>query len=233
MACRHPQEHERDRRQRSQTPPWLIFHGRLLFGPGWLRADRLPAEIARRRCRAAVASDLFPGSGAADAPSRAGRAFHSGSLVRTAASVSETVSPWNSRCPVSISYSTTPKAQMSARLSTGLPRACSGAMYAAVPSTVPARVTCSRVTVGECSGLPAGGVSSVPLARPKSSTFTVPSGLILMLPGLRSRCTMPFSCAASSASAICRAMPNASSSGSGPCLSRSASVGPSTSSITR
>ena len=37
------------------------------------------------------------------------------------------------------------------------------------------------------------------LASPKSSTFTDPSGLILMLPGLRSRCTMPLSWAASSA----------------------------------
>ena len=40
-------------------------------------------------------------------------------------------------------------------------------------------------------------------ARPKSSTFTTPSGVILMLAGFRSRWTMPFSCAASSASAIC------------------------------
>ena len=50
-------------------------------------------------------------------------------------------------------------------------------------------------------------------ARPKSSTFTTPSGVILMFAGFRSRWTMPFSCAASSASAICRAMASASSSG--------------------
>ena len=54
------------------------------------------------------------------------------------------------------------------------------------------------------------------LARPKSSTFTVPSALTLMLAGLRSRWTMPCSCAASSASAICRAIGSASASGSGP-----------------
>ena len=54
------------------------------------------------------------------------------------------------------------------------------------------------------------------LARPKSSTFTVPSGLILMLPGFRSRWVTPFSCAASSASAIWRAMDSASSRGIGP-----------------
>ena len=40
---------------------------------------------------------------------------------------------------------------MSARLSTRLPLACSGDMYAAVPITVPATVA-PRVTVGEFSG---------------------------------------------------------------------------------
>ncbi len=38
-------------------------------------------------------------------------------------------------------------------------------------------------------------------ARPKSSAFTLPSGVILILAGFRSRWTMPFSCAASTASA--------------------------------
>ena len=51
-----------------------------------------------------------------------------GSRVRMAAVVSETVSPSNALCPVSISKSTQPNAQMSERLSTGLPRACSGLM---------------------------------------------------------------------------------------------------------
>ena len=37
-------------------------------------------------------------------------------------------SPLNSRSPVSISHATTPNAQISARLSTFFPRACSGAM---------------------------------------------------------------------------------------------------------
>ncbi len=52
----------------------------------------------------------------------------SGSLLRTDASTSLTVSPSKSRLPASISNSTTPKAQMSARLSTVRPRACSGDM---------------------------------------------------------------------------------------------------------
>ncbi len=46
----------------------------------------------------------------------------------TAAIVSEMSSPLNKRCPVSISTQTTPNAQTSARRSTALPRACSGAM---------------------------------------------------------------------------------------------------------
>ncbi len=57
-----------------------------------------------------------------------GSAPRSGGCVSTAASVSLIVSPSNSRRPVSISHRTTPNAQMSARLSTARPRACSGAM---------------------------------------------------------------------------------------------------------
>ena len=45
---------------------------------------------------------------------------------------------------------------------------------------------------------------------PKSSSLTTPSGVTLTLPGLRSRWVIPFSCAASSASAIWRAMFRAS-----------------------
>ena len=51
--------------------------------------------------------------------------------------------------PVSISHSTTPNAQTSARLSAAEPVACSGDMYAAVPRIMPARVAPS-VSVGEC-----------------------------------------------------------------------------------
>ena len=52
----------------------------------------------------------------------------SGSFVMTAMIVSVTSSPSKAREPVSISKSTAPKAQMSARRSTGLPLACSGDM---------------------------------------------------------------------------------------------------------
>ncbi|OFW31309.1 MAG: hypothetical protein A3H97_25135 [Acidobacteria bacterium RIFCSPLOWO2_02_FULL_65_29] len=58
----------------------------------------------------------------------AGNAFQSGSPRRTAATASDTDSPpLSMHCrPLSISNSTHPNAQISLRLSAGLPRACSG-----------------------------------------------------------------------------------------------------------
>ena len=56
---------------------------------------------------------------------------------------------------------------------------------------------------GRVGGSALGIGSSIAFARPKSSTFTTPSGVILMLAGFRSRWTTPRSCAYSSASAIC------------------------------
>ncbi len=127
-------------------------------------------------------------------------------------------SPLKARCPVSISKSTTPNDQISARLSTALPRACSGAMYAAVPRITPA-VSRRQENVGEfmrADRLTAIASASIAFARPKSSTFTAPSRRTLIFAGLRSRWMMPCSCAASSASAICRAIASTSLSGNGP-----------------
>ena len=66
------------------------------------------------------------------------------------------------------------------------PAACSGEMYDAVPRTVPAAV--SWPTIAD-------------LAMPKSVSTSVPLGRTSRFPGLTSRWTMPFSCAACSASA--------------------------------
>jgi hypothetical protein len=137
----------------------------------------------------------------------AGSASHDGSPRRMPASVSVTSSPSNVRRPVNISNSTQPKAQMSARRSTTFPRACSGAMYAAVPRMIPALViVAGESIVGEAVTstlrVPLPAFRSSALARPKSSTFTVPSGRSLMFAGFRSRWMMPCSWAASSASAI-------------------------------
>src|SRR5438874_5597702 len=64
----------------------------------------------------------------------------------------------------------------------------------------PSRVS-PTVIVGDAVA-PSGAVRASSFANPKSSTLTTPSGVILMLAGFRSRWMMPFSCAASSASAI-------------------------------
>ena len=157
-----------------------------------------------------------------------GNASSSGSLSRIFAMVSDAVSPANARRPVSISYTMQPNAQTSLRASAACPRACSGLMYAGVPRTT--SLACDprrrhsrgrRRRIGGCG-----------LARPKSSTLTTPSRRILMFDGLRSRWTIPASCAAPIASAICPATATASAVGIAPCLMRSDRSSPSTSSIT-
>ncbi len=204
--------------------------------PGWRTRSSIatrasPTSRSRRRgsrSRQRSSSLRSP----AGAP--AGSADQSTSCRSTAASVSLTVSPAKRRAPVSISYSTTPKDHRSARLSTALPRACSGDMYAAVPRMIPAAVPV-WARVGDCERSPPGAAPAPSpdhaLARPKSRTFTFPSGVTLTLAGLRSRWTMPFSCASSRASAICRAISSASSTGMAPRFRRSARSSPSTSSI--
>ncbi len=161
----------------------------------------------------------------------AGSRFQSGSALMISASVSVTLSPLNAMVPANISKRTHPKPQMSARRSTGRPFACSGGMYAAVPMMTPACVA-RFGSVGELrmSELTTGPSSA--LARPKSSSLTVPSALTFMFAGFTSRWTMPRSCAYSRASQICFAMGSASSAGIGPARRQSASVRPSTSSIT-
>src|SRR5215510_1237893 len=103
----------------------------------------------------------------------AGSDFHSGSAETTAAMVSVAVGRPKGEEPDNISKSTHPKAQMSVRLSTAWPRACSGLMYDAVPRITPA-VVLAPVMVGDLdsSGLEPSAARA--LARPKSSTLTIP-----------------------------------------------------------
>lgn len=68
-------------------------------------------------------------------------------------------------------------------------------MYAAVPRITPDRLV-ESVSVGELAGSPTGASLSNALAKPKSSTFTLPSAVSFTLAGFRSRWMMPFSCAA-------------------------------------
>jgi hypothetical protein len=187
------------------------------------RPSRMRPRVpgVRRRCPERALGSTSSGrpaaSGARGGGTEGGSASQAGSLLMTFASVSATSSPPNARRPVSISNSTAPKAQMSARLSTVLPRAGSGAMYAAVPRIIPACVIAGVVMVGDCVMLgdePAGAF--IAFASPKSRTFTAPSARTLMFAGFRSRWMIACSCAASSASAICFAMGSASPIGTAP-----------------
>ena len=82
-----------------------------------------------------------------------------------------------------------------------------------MPMMIPARVP-SRVGCGDCDkSVYRQAPSPKAFANPKSRTLTLPSGVTLMLAGFRSRWMMPFSCAASRASAICLKRGSASSTG--------------------
>ena len=162
-----------------------------------MRASPMACSLCLRSRSRHLCSSLRILGGVAD-----GSALQSGSPRRTPARISVTDSPGNARLPVSISYSTTPNAQISLRLSTAAPRACSGLMYAAVPRMMPARVGDS-VVAGDAARSFAEGSSA--FARPKSNTFTTPASVTIMLAGFKSRWMIPFSWAASRASAICLA----------------------------
>jgi hypothetical protein len=119
----------------------------------------------------------------------AGSCVQSGSRSSTTAIVSDMVSPPNARRPASISYSTHPDAQISVRLSTTLPRACSGDMYGAAPSRTPVIVGLS--IVGDWLRFDPRASRLASFASPKSSNFTMPSRVNPMLAGFKSRWTMP------------------------------------------
>ena len=99
-----------------------------------------------------------------------------GASVAARAITSRLLSPANGRTPASASYSMTPSAHTSAGGPTSRPRACSGAMYAGVPTTDPVRVR---------------SAASARLASPKSATFAVPAASNSTLAGFRSRWTTP------------------------------------------
>src|SRR6185436_5191737 len=89
----------------------------------------------------------------------AGSVGQSGSPRTTAARISVMLSPGNAIFPVSISKSTQPNAQMSVRLSTGFPFACSGDIYAAVPRISPCCETFElKVGLRRVGELPSTGV---------------------------------------------------------------------------
>ena len=124
----------------------------------------------------------------------------------------------NGRLPVSISCPTTPRLYRSLAGTAGLPVACSGEMYWAVPITSPVRVI---------------GAASTARAMPKSVSFTSPSSRTRMFAGLTSRWMTPASCAACSAEAAWARIDAVRFAPSGPSsLMICDSGGPSTSSMT-
>jgi hypothetical protein len=92
----------------------------------------------------------------------------------TARSTATSLSPSKRREPVRSSQRVMPRAKRSVRESTGSPRACSGAMYANLPFSIPAVL--ARLLA---------------LAMPKSVSFTAPSKETRTLCGVTSRWTRP------------------------------------------
>ena len=91
-----------------------------LLGP----SSRLASPISRNRCLRVFLQTLLK-----QTPSFVAAAFaRSGLFLDDGGQSLGGVFAGERRSPVSISYSTTPKLKMSARLSTVFPRACSGAM---------------------------------------------------------------------------------------------------------
>ena len=94
------------------------------------------------------------------------------------------VDPVNGSSPVSISYSTQPSENKSLRPSRSSPDACSGLMYAGVPTVTP---ICVNVDTSDDAAARA-------LPMPKSATTACPS-CSSMFSGLMSRCTTSCRCA--------------------------------------
>ena len=154
-----------------------------------------------------------------------------GASFRVAAITPARLRPENGRRPEIISYSRQPNAKMSLRASASRPSSCSGAMYCSVPKISPRSVSGAEA-VSCAAGSTMPWLAACSFARPKSRSFgPVPVSMTLL--GLRSRCTIPRSCAAASATATWVATSRASSSGIGPRASRAARVSPSRCSMTR
>ena len=101
-------------------------------------------------------------------------------------------------------------------------------MYDAVPTTNPSRVSPLVAPGSEPAPEPS---TANAFARPKSRSFTVPSGVTFTFAGFRSRWRIPRACAAPSASATWRATSRTPPSSIGPSPRISARVRPPTISI--
>ena len=182
---------------------------------------RSPLSFCKHRRRSSwILAGILPGN-----------AFQSGSRSTILAIVSVTVSPMNAGLPVSASYQQHPNAQMSVRLSTLFPRAARGSYK------VPCRGSPPRPFLSISSVIGRGRLRRCRCRMPWRARSREASasrfGDTMMLGGLRSRWMTSFSCAASSPRAILFEQGRASPRGMAPRAIRSASVSPSTSSMTR
>ena len=127
-----------------------------------------------------------------------GKSVHSGSLCSVLPMASTAVSAGNGDPPANISKRMHPNEKISVRLSVSRPRVCSGEAYPTVPIIMPGVVdpvlplkpaTCVTVSIldGESDNGASDDCSVIALARPKSSTFALPSPSSFTLAGLRSR----------------------------------------------
>jgi hypothetical protein len=137
------------------------------------------------------------------------------------------------RVPKSARYSDAQKLNWSERASTPSPRYCSGDMKAGVPMTSPSCVSGedSDGASGDAPGRESSPTASRPRARPKSVTQTRPSLPTSTLAGLKSRCTSPAACAASSPRPAARYLSSTSRQERGFSCIQSRRVPPSSSSI--
>ncbi len=179
---------------------------------------RSPASLAQALATVSTSAAWF---------ARSGRASVSGGTGRVACIIrspraSSALNGWD---PASVRHAMRPTAYTSARASTAVPSACSGARYSGVPTTIPAWVALA----------PAG---SAIFAIPKSRIFVTsrPEGdrARNTFSGFRSRCTTPRAWATSSPAQICQRIGTACSGGRNPSRrSRSKRLSPVSSSITR
>ena len=188
------------------------------------RRRRFGSRSRQRRSRARTRGGTSGGSAAVSI-----------ARVSTAASVSDTVSPSNSRRPGEHLVEHDAEGPDVGALVDRLARAPARAPCTPpCPRMMPACVMPASVSVGESQAAASASRSRAPGPWPGRSRAPSPCRrrVTLTLAGFRSRWTMPFSCAASSASAICRAIGSASSGERrrARCARRASS--PSTSSIT-
>jgi hypothetical protein len=155
------------------------------------RSARISAAVWQRRSRSFSSAFMITAFRAA------GRfPFSSvgagGDFSKIAWKIKAAVDPSKGRFLLAIRYSTAPKLNKSLRGSSSSPRACSGDMYAMVPTVAPGLVRCRRVASAVApAAATASSRSRASLAKPKSNTFARPREVMKMFAGLMSRWTMP------------------------------------------